>query len=103
MRYPIAIFLILAGNFAYTQDWHKAGDTLKPPETIGNMLPSTRFTTRYDTIACIYTVRGSNQQRKGYKLVHIQRGFFSDDASTVHVFYDDRLRRIKDVERFHFN
>ena len=99
----VIILLLAAGSPAFSQHWHAAGDTLKLPESPGHVYSSIATLKNYDTVPCTYTVSGSTALRKGYKKVYIRHGFYTDNASTLYVFFDDDLRRVRHVDRFYFH
>jgi len=104
MKFWTVIILILAaGRPAFSQNWHAAGDTLRLPESPGHIYSSIGSLKNYDTVACTYMVSGSMALRKGFKMVYIRHGFYTDNASTVQIFFDEALRRVYHVERFYFH
>jgi len=103
MKYPIAIILLLTCKNSFSQNWHKAGDTLRLPESQSHFYTASGYLNRYDTVPCVYTAQGNETLKKGYKMVYVQSGFYTDKPNTLHVFFDDHLRRVTDVERFSFD
>jgi hypothetical protein len=103
MKVWLAILLLLSGKRMLGQDWHTAGDPLKLPPSPGNFYASVRYLKKYDTVQCTYKLTGSDDLRPGYKMVKIQYGFYTDNAKSLHVFFDDRGRRIRHVEKFYFH
>jgi len=104
MKFWIATIILLAGGSpAFSQSWHAASDTLKLPPSPGHIYSSIGSLKNYDTVPCTYTVSGSAALRKGFKMVRIRHGFYTDNASTLNVFFDDALRRVYHVDRFYFH
>ena len=104
MKFWTVVILILgASRPAFSQNWHAAGDTLRLPESPGHIYSSIGSLKNYDTVACTYIVSGSMALRKGFKRVYIRHGFYTDNASTVQIFFDEALRRVYHVERFYFH
>ena len=101
--WTVVILLLAAGSPAFSQNWHAAGDTLKLPESPGHIYSSIGTLKNYDTVPCTYTVSGNNALQKGFKMVHIRHGFYTDNASTLYVFFDEGLRRVYHVDRFYFH
>jgi len=61
------------------------------------------YNNRFDTVKCVYKLIGSDVLLRGYKYVFILEGFYIDTPNTVNVFFDDRKRRINQVEKYYFN
>jgi hypothetical protein len=101
--WTIIILLFAAAPSVFSQNWHAAGDTLKLPESPGHIYSSIGSLKNYDTVPCTYTVSGSMALRKGFKMVHIRHGFYTDNSSTLNVFFDEGLRRVNHVDRFYFH
>jgi hypothetical protein len=100
--WTVIILLLAAGSPVFSQNWHAAGDTLKLPESPGHIYSSIGTLKNYDTVPCTYTVSGSMALRKGFKKVYIRHGFYTDNARTLYVFFDDGRRRVRHVDRFYF-
>jgi hypothetical protein len=103
MKCAIAISCLLACKISFSQNWHSANDTLKEPRNPSGYYVSVAYFNRYDTVPCSYTVTGSNQVRKGFKFVYVLSGYYTDNAQTLHAFFDDRMIRVYNVDRFLFN
>jgi hypothetical protein len=103
MKLPLVISLLLASITGFSQEWHNATDTLKPPNSQGHGQVSTGFNNKFDTVSCTYKLEGSPNLQKGYKCVFVFEGFFIDMPNTLNVFFDDKLQRINKVEKFYFN
>ncbi|MDO6433106.1 hypothetical protein Q4E93_21030 [Flavitalea sp. BT771] len=101
--WTVATLLLAVSSPAVAQNWHAAGDTLKLPESPGHVYSSIGSLKSYDTVPCTYTVSGSTALRKGFKKVYIRHGFYTDNARTLYVFFDDGLRRVRHVDRFYFH
>jgi hypothetical protein len=98
----ITTVLAFKGHSFAQKAWHKAMDTLLLPPSLGNIYNGSGDLVKYDTIPCTYTMIGSKDLRNGFKMVHLSKGYYVDDDSTVQVFFDDRLHRITGVERYYF-
>ena len=103
MKLPLVILLMLASFTVFSQEWHNATDTIKPPSNQGHGQVATGFINKYDTVPCTYNLESNPTLQKGYKFVFIYEGFFIDLPNTVNVFFDDKLRRIDKVDKFYFN
>lgn len=101
--WTVIIIILVASKPAFSQNWHAAGDTLKLPESRGHIYSSIGSLKNYDTVPCTYTVTGNTALQKGYKMVHIRHGFYTDNATTLHIFFDEDRRRVYHVERFYFH
>jgi|GEM_PF-2401427 len=105
MRYAIVIFLLLvcslfACSTAFSQNWHSASDTLKGPQNNTGYYVTVAYFNRYDTVPCTYTIAGSKQHRKGFKVVYVLDGYYTDKPETMRVFYDRRMNRIDNVDSY---
>jgi hypothetical protein len=99
----LVITAMLAFNeHSVAQTWYKTKDSLRLPASLGNIYTASGDLIKYDTVPVTYALTGSKELRKGFKMVHISKGYYVDDSSTVRVFFDDRLHKINDVERFYF-
>jgi hypothetical protein len=100
----LVITVLAFGQFSFAQaSWHMAGDPLKLPPSPGSFYNAVLYLKKYDTVACTYKVIGNDDLRKGYKMVRIQYGFYTDNSKSLNVFFDERGRRIRHVEKFYFN
>jgi len=103
MKYFILpFFLLCIGKNALSQTWHAAGDTLKEPRNPSGYYVTIAYHNGYDTVPCTYVAAGSNEQHKGYRFVYLHNGYFTDAGETWQVFYDDKMHRIYNVERYYF-
>jgi hypothetical protein len=103
MKAAIVIIFMLGCTKVFSQNWHSATDTLKLPTNQGHGQVAMGFQNKFDTVACVYKLIGSDVIRKGYKYVFILDGFYIDTINTMNVFFDYRKQRINGVEKFHFD
>ena len=99
----LVVTILAFGQHTFAQAWHTAGDPLKLPPSPGNFYNTVLYLKKYDTVACTYKVTGSDDLRHGYKMVRIQYGFYTDNSKSLNVFFDERGRRIRHVEKFYFH
>lgn len=102
MKYILSFLVLLCFSMhSFSQNWHAAGDTLKLPESPGHIYSSIGSLKNYDTVPCTYTVSGSMALRKGFKMVHIRHGFYTDNANTLYAFFDEDRQRIYNVSKYY--
>ena len=102
MKYSIVILCLLAGQTAFTQQWHSAGKKLRQPQKTSDYYKTVGYFNRYDSIPCTYLTNGSIQPQKGFKFVYVRHGHYIDDIHTFRVFYDQHFNKVDNVERFYF-
>jgi hypothetical protein len=99
----ILTLLLVLSLKSFSQQWHAVTDTLSLPRSQAHGAVAVSYMNRFDTVFCYYKVSGNNNIYKGYKYVFIMQGFYTDTPNTINVFFDDRKRRVANVERFYFN
>lgn len=82
-------------------EWHAAGDSLRIPDRSDNFFPSMLSFVQYDSVAIVYQT-GDNEMHKGFKRIRLKHGYYTDDAYTLQVFFDEQFRRITNVVRYRF-
>jgi hypothetical protein len=95
--------MLVAGSPAFSQNWHAAGDALRLPPSPAHIYSSIGSLNNYDTVPCTFTVAGDTALQKGFKMVCVRHGFYTDNATTLHMFFDEGRRRVYHVERFYFH
>ena len=58
------------------------------------------FVNKYDTVICLYKIKGSEVITRGYKKVYRKNGFLVDDLTTINVFFDEEKQRIQNVNQY---
>jgi len=101
MKYFIALLALSICLSAYSQEWHSAKKKLKQPRKSGYNI-TVIFYDKYDTVPCVYVTNDGKQEQKGYKYIYLRGGFYTDNASTVQVFFDERMKRVYNVKRYYF-
>lgn len=101
MKYILIISFIISQN-AVGQQWYSAKDTLKLPPSPGGIYNNSGYIKRYDTVPAIYILSGDTLVRKGFKMVFISHGFYIDDSLTFGEFFDDKKKRIKNIDGYGF-
>lgn len=97
------LFISIPKIYSQTSTWHLATDVLKYPESNGYMEVSTAYVNGYDTVICQYKLKGSDTVFIGYKNIYRKNGFYIDDNNTLDVFFDQRKRRIGNVQSYVMN
>lgn len=82
------------------REWHLATDTLKEPASSYHI--NVAYQNRYDTILCHYTIAGDVRVYQGYKRFYVSRAYFTDDATTIGMFYDRHMNRVCNVDKYYF-
>lgn len=103
MKYTLTLLMLFAGMNAFSQEWYSANRKLKPPKETDDYYATIGYFDRYDTVPCIYIRRGSTELHKGFKLIHVHNGDYTDNRHTFRVFFDNQMHRIYNVDRFCFN
>ena len=110
MKIPISLaFVVLLCQYAQGQEvaaqkpaWHSADKWLAEPTNRGQYHASVNYLICYDTVPCMYVSSSGRRRHKGFKVVYIKDGYYTDDVSTFGVFLDKRSQRIEDVRRYYF-
>jgi len=100
MKFAIVFIALLAYKSVFSQEWHSANKKLKPPKNSSGYNITVIFFDKYDTVPCIY-VTADGREQKGYKSIFLRNGYYTDDANTFRVFFDDRMIRVYNVERYY--
>jgi hypothetical protein len=103
MKYILSLLVLFVCTSAFSQQWHPANKKLKSPKRTGGYYVTVGYSSWYDTIPCTYIIKRSAVTQKGFKVVYVHNGHYTDNARTFRVFYDERRNRIRNVERFYFN
>lgn len=101
MKFAIALLLVVTCKTAFSQEWHSANKKLKPPKNSSGYSITVIFFDKYDTVPCTYVTTDGRQQ-KGYKYIFLCNGYYTDNANTYRVFFDDRMNKVYNVERYYF-
>jgi len=96
----LLFFLHLA---AAAQTWHSASKWLNEPKSPSGIYATVSLFSRYDSVPCTYVSASSKLLQKGYKVVYVKNGYYTDDPATFGVFLDENWRRIRHVSRYYFN
>lgn len=102
MKELLVGLLVFTFQRAVAQEWHSAGERLSEPKSPSHFYVSASYLAQYDSVPCMYMNFSSGRLRKGFKVVYVHNGYFTDDSRTYRVFLDERFRRIYDVRRYYF-
>ncbi|HLX67090.1 MAG TPA: hypothetical protein VKR41_08845 [Puia sp.] len=103
MRLLLYALPAIAAERTAAQEWHPANKWLKEPESPSGFYTSASYFTRYDTVPCVYESLASDQVQKGYKVVFVKDGYYTDNSRTFGLFLNDRFQRIYHIRRYSFS
>lgn len=100
-QYVLLLLIVFLFKVSMGQVWHSADEKLKY-RRVNPYYATIRCFDACDTLKCIYTINGSPVEYNGFKPVLFHNCHYIDTRKTFKVFYDDKMRRINNVEKYYF-
>lgn len=107
MKLKILFILIFISKISIAQyfngdtlKWFPADKPLTSPKSYG-FYNTIYFINGYDTVGCMYKTN-KNKVDWGWKKVYVYRGMYIDSPSTMHVFFNKRMKPISNVVSYCF-
>lgn len=99
----LLFFFLHSAAIVTAQSWHSARERLSQPKSPSGFYATVSFLSRYDSVPCTYVSVSSKQPQKGYKVVYVQNGYYTDNSQTFGVFLDEQFRKVQGVRRYYFH
>ena len=101
MKHTILLLLtFFLFKVSMCQEWHSASKKLKITDT-DDWSNTMGYFDHYDTARCVYVLKGDSVEHRGFKLILDHNDDYKDNARTFRVFYDDKMNRVYNVDKYY--